>query len=38
MKAVVQRVRQTSLSVDGQLISAINGGLVVFLGVKQGDK
>ena len=38
MKAVVQRVRQTSLSVDGQLISSINFGLVVFLGVKQGDK
>ena len=37
MKAVAQRVKQASLSVDGQLISAINGGLVVFLGVKQGD-
>ncbi len=37
MKAVVQRVRQAELAVDGQLISAINGGLVAFLGVKQGD-
>ena len=37
MKAVAQRVKQASLSVDGQLISAINGGLVMFLGVKQGD-
>ena len=38
MKAVVQRVRKTSLSVDGKLVSAIDFGLVVFLGVKQGDK
>lgn len=38
MKAVVQRVKQTSLSVDGTLISSISFGLVVFLGVKQGDK
>ena len=37
MKAVVQRVKQTSLTVDGKLISAIDFGLVVFLGVKQGD-
>lgn len=37
MKAVVQRVGKTSLSVDGKLISSINFGLTVFLGVKQGD-
>ncbi len=37
MKAVVQRVKQTSLSVDGKLISRIEGGLTVFLGVKSGD-
>ncbi|MGN0824383.1 MAG: D-aminoacyl-tRNA deacylase [Candidatus Coproplasma sp.] len=37
MKAVVQRVRQTKLSVDGKLISQIDGGLAVFLGVKCGD-
>ncbi|MCM1437918.1 MAG: D-aminoacyl-tRNA deacylase [Roseburia sp.] len=37
MKAVVQRVRQATLTVNGQLISQIDGGLVVFLGVKQGD-
>ncbi|MGN0807907.1 MAG: D-aminoacyl-tRNA deacylase [Candidatus Coproplasma sp.] len=37
MKAVVQRVRQTKLSVDGELISQIDGGLTVFLGVKCGD-
>lgn len=37
MKAVVQRVKQTSLYVDGKLISHIDGGLTVFLGVKRGD-
>lgn len=37
MKAVVQRVKCTSLSVDGKLISRIEGGLTVFLGVKRGD-
>ena len=37
MKAVVQRVKNTSLRVDGELISEIPFGLVVFLGVKVGD-
>ncbi len=37
MKAVVQRVKQTTLSVDGKLISSIPFGLTVFLGVKVGD-
>lgn len=37
MKAVVQRVKQTRLSVDGVLISEIPFGLTVFLGVKVGD-
>ncbi len=37
MKAVVQRVKKTSLSVDGELISEIPFGLTVFLGVKVGD-
>ena len=37
MKAVVQRVRKTTLSVDGALISEIPFGLTVFLGVKVGD-
>lgn len=36
MKAVIQRVRQTSLSVDGQLISQIPFGLAVYLGVGAG--
>lgn len=37
MKAVVQRVKQTTLSVDGEIISKIPFGLTVFLGVKVGD-
>lgn len=37
MKAVVQRVKQTKLSVDGELISQIDNGLAVFLGIKCGD-
>ena len=37
MKAVVQRVKKTTLSVDGELISEIPFGLTVFLGVKTGD-
>lgn len=37
MKAVIQRVRETSLSVDGKVVSRIPFGLVVFLGVKIGD-
>ncbi|MBQ8229636.1 MAG: D-tyrosyl-tRNA(Tyr) deacylase [Clostridia bacterium] len=37
MKAVVQRVKKTTLSVDGELISEIPFGLTVFLGVKVGD-
>ena len=37
MKAVVQRVKRTSLKVDGKLISEINFGLTVFLGVTTGD-
>jgi D-tyrosyl-tRNA(Tyr) deacylase len=38
MKAVVQRVKKTTLSVDGRLISEIPFGLTVFLGVKEGDE
>ena len=37
MKAVVQRVKQTKLKVDGGLVSEIPFGLTVFLGVKSGD-
>ncbi|HIR39164.1 MAG TPA: D-tyrosyl-tRNA(Tyr) deacylase [Candidatus Coproplasma stercoripullorum] len=37
MKAVIQRVGRTSLSVGGSLISEIPFGLAVYLGVKSGD-
>lgn len=38
MRAVIQRVGKTRLWVDGKEISAIDGGLVVYLGVKKGDE
>ena len=37
MKAVVQRVKKTVLSVDEKTVSEIAFGLTVFLGVKTGD-
>ncbi|HIR67299.1 MAG TPA: D-tyrosyl-tRNA(Tyr) deacylase [Candidatus Coproplasma avicola] len=37
MKAVIQRVGRTSLSVEGKLISEIPFGLAVYLGIKAGD-
>lgn len=37
MRAVIQRVKSASLSVDGMLISEIGKGYAVYLGVGQGD-
>lgn len=37
MRAVIQRVKKTTLSVDGTLVSEIPFGLAVYLGVKVGD-
>ncbi len=37
MRAVIQRVKHTTLSVDGRLVSEIPFGLAVYLGVKVGD-
>ena len=37
MKAVVQRVKGATLKVDGNLISQIDGGIVVYFGVGKGD-
>jgi len=37
MKAVVQRVLDANLKVDGELISQIKKGYVIYLGVKKGD-
>lgn len=37
MRAVVQRSREAQVAVDGQLVGQIEHGLVVLLGVEQGD-
>ena len=37
MKAVIQRVSHASVSVDKQIIGEIDGGLMILLGVAQGD-
>lgn len=37
MKAVIQRVGGATLSVDGELISQIGKGLVVYFCVEKGD-
>ena len=37
MKAVIQRVLDANLKVNGELISQIGKGYVVYLGVKKGD-
>lgn len=37
MRAVVQRVTQADVTVDGQIIGAIEQGLVILLGVESGD-
>ncbi|HUE27519.1 MAG TPA: D-aminoacyl-tRNA deacylase [Solirubrobacteraceae bacterium] len=37
MRALIQRVSRASVSVDGAAVSAIGPGLLVLLGVKDGD-
>ena len=37
MRAVVQRVRRASVSVDGRAVGAIGSGLAILLGVRVGD-
>jgi len=37
VRAVVQRVTQASVEIDGEVVGAIGTGLVVLLGVKPGD-
>jgi D-tyrosyl-tRNA(Tyr) deacylase len=37
MRAVVQRVNNASVTVDGKIVWQINAGLLVYLGVGKGD-
>jgi len=37
MRAVVQRVKKASVSIDGKIVGKINKGLVILVGVKNGD-
>jgi D-tyrosyl-tRNA(Tyr) deacylase len=38
MRAVVQRVKRASVSIDGKMYSSIENGLVLLLGIKNGDE
>ena len=37
MKAVIQRVQEASVKVDGELVSSIGKGYMLLLGVMKGD-
>lgn len=37
MKAVIQRVEQASVTVEGEVVAAIKQGILVLLGVDRGD-
>ena len=37
MRAVIQRVKRSKLTVDGEIVSTISNGLNVFVGVTKGD-
>lgn len=37
MKALIQRVKQASVEIDGKTVGNINTGLLVFLGIEKGD-
>ncbi len=38
MKAVIQRVTQSAVAVDGKTVSSIQNGLLILLGVSQNDR
>ena len=37
MKALLQRVNSTSVSINGQIYSEIKKGILIFLGVEKND-
>ena len=37
MRAVIQRVKSASVKVDGELVSEIGQGLLIFLGIAHDD-
>ena len=37
MKALIQRVKRASVTIDGELYSAIGKGLLIFVGVEKAD-
>ena len=38
MRAVVQRVKESAVSISGEVISRIGSGLLVLIGIAQGDQ
>ena len=38
MKALIQRVKRAYVTIGGELFSAINSGILFFLGVEKGDE
>jgi D-tyrosyl-tRNA(Tyr) deacylase len=38
MRAVIQRVKRASVTVDGKKVSEIGPGLLTFLGIFKGDE
>jgi D-tyrosyl-tRNA(Tyr) deacylase len=38
MKALIQRVKSASVTIEGNLYSSIGAGILVFLGVEKGDE
>lgn len=37
MKALIQRVKSASVSIDGEIVSSVEQGYLILLGVKKGD-
>ena len=38
MKALIQRVKKVSVTIDGELYSSVGKGLLIFLGVEKNDE